>query len=366
MHDANLAMLCPCEMRGITLRGVSLIELRCYSLRSGAGGPRRTSEPSVPDPTVDTHAEHEEVKMKKSVTLLLLGFVSACAPQPTAAPAPIVVASATLAPSPLPPTDTAVPEPTALPGSVVFPVDTLADDIPWLPVDKSAVPMVHYLAFNTGKPPFNSALVREAFARAIDRVAIAEMALRYKEAGAGPATTLTPPQTLGRDLYGEVGALFDPPRARDALTEAGYSDPSAFPATVLMVSSYGEKAPGARFNMANAMVEMWQTNLGIDVQVVAIKGLQEFNQRVSDEHPALFWQGWVADYNDPDNFLREIFHYGSQYNRGNFLSEQFDALVDRAASLRDPAERQVLYIQAERILCETEVGLIPLFHGTFK
>jgi ABC-type oligopeptide transport system substrate-binding subunit len=31
--------------------------------------------------------------------------------------------------------------------------------------------------------------------------------------------------------------------------------------------------------------------------------------------------------------------------------------------LNDPAERQLLYIQAEQILTEQEAGVIPLFHA---
>jgi ABC-type oligopeptide transport system substrate-binding subunit len=76
----------------------------------------------------------------------------------------------------------------------------------------------------------------------------------------------------------------------------------------------------------------------------------------------MFWFGWVADVNDPDNFLREIFNSGSQYNHGKFTSSEFDQLVGKAKSSKDPAERQGLYVQAERLLCETEAALIPLYH----
>jgi len=40
---------------------------------------------------------------------------------------------------------------------------------PWLSLDKSAVPIVHYVGFNTTKPPFNNPMVRQAFAYAVDR-----------------------------------------------------------------------------------------------------------------------------------------------------------------------------------------------------
>jgi oligopeptide transport system substrate-binding protein len=243
----------------------------------------------------------------------------------------------------------------------VLPVDTLGKTIPWLPLDETARPGVHFVAFNTLRPPFNNALVRQAFAYAIDRQVIMEMARKYKASNPSSATTLTPPVTLGRDLYNEVGAVFDPIKAKALLTEAGYSDLSAFPAVTIIVNSYGDIAPGARFNMASEMAKMWKTHLGVSVQVEAMTP-PGFGDRLRGNPPEIFWLGWVADFNDPDNFLREIFHSGSQYNYGKYSNSEYDQLVDRAKRSRDPAERQELYIQAERLLCETEAAVIPLYH----
>jgi len=82
--------------------------------------------------------------------------------------------------------------------------------------------------------------------------------------------------------------------------------------------------------------------------------------------PELFWQGWAADQNDPDNFLAEIFRSDSQYNFGKFSSRDFDRLMLNAAGSKDPLTRQAFYIQAERLLCEVEAALIPLYHATVE
>ncbi|HSF81778.1 MAG TPA: ABC transporter substrate-binding protein [Anaerolineales bacterium] len=323
---------------------------------------------------------------RRLLSLLLLTILVGCAPQatpslvpPSAAPSstyspepptPTFTASpvpptATFTPSPIPPTATLTPTSTPLPGTLVLSVDTLGKSIPWLPLDNKAVPGVNYVAFNVYKPPFNSALVRQAFAYAIDRQVIAEMALKYRSANATPATTLTPPETLGLDLYSQVGAGFDPKKARELLTGAGYSDPTTLPNVTLIVNAYGEKAPGARFNMANAMVAMWQEHLGVSVQVQVIKTFKDYGNRLRTDPPEIFWQGWAADMNDPDNFLRVIFHSGSEFNFGHFVNIQFDQLVDKAAKASNPSQRQELYILAERVLCETEAALIPLYHVTY-
>lgn len=297
------------------------------------------------------------------MTSLGCGVVATSIP-PTDIPSPI---PPTVAPEPTATaTPTEIPSPTPLPGAVVLPVDTLGKNNPWLPLDKTARPGVNFVGFNTLKPPFNNPLVRQAFAHAIDRDVLVEMAARYKAQNPVHATTLTPPETLGRDLYGEVGAEFDPQRAKDLLAQAGYSDPSSFPRVIFLVNASGDTAPGARFNMANAMKDMWQTHLGIIVEVQVIQSFSEYNDRLQSNPPDLYWMGWAADYNDPDNFLREIFHSRSEYNYGNFSNPDFDLLVDRAKNKFDPAERQDLYIQAERLLCETEAALIPLFHVTYN
>ncbi len=310
--------------------------------------------------------------MKRWPTLLLvLILLLGCSPQNATAVEPSLIAStstaipatATFTSSPVPPTITFTPLPTPLPGSVVLPVDTLGKEIPWLPMDETARPVSHYVLFNTHRPPFNSALVRQAFAYAIDRQVIVDMANKYKASNPTPATTLTPPQVLGRDLYNEVGAVFDPQKARQLLIEAGYSDPSAFPETTIIVNSYGDIAPGARFNMASSMAEMWRKNLGVTVKVKALQPAG-FKNAIKNDPPELIWLGWLADMNDPDNFLRETFHSAADFNYGKFANPEYDQLLASAAKSKDPAVRQELYIQAERLLCETEAALIPLYHAT--
>ena len=255
---------------------------------------------------------------------------------------------------------TKMPLPTPLPGLEVIPVSELRTGIPWLPIDETKRPAIYYVSFNTLHPPFNNRLVRQAFARAIDRDILVRMAAESGINDPVHATTLTPPDTLGRDLYGALGANFDPQLAKDLFAQAGYPDPASFPVVRLVIRGGDE----ARSNMARAMAEMWQTRLGVKVEIEIMDvPLADYVRRLQTDPPDLYWAGWTADYNDPDNFLRELFHSGLPNNFGQFSSSTFDRLVDRSASISNPAERQQLYIEAERVLCETEVALIPLFHS---
>jgi ABC-type oligopeptide transport system substrate-binding subunit len=51
---------------------------------------------------------------------------------------------------------------------------------------------------------------------------------------------------------------------------------------------------------------------------------------------------------------------------GGFSNKEYDRLVTLAAKTKDPLKRLELYIQAERILCEEEAAIIPLFHSMFR
>ena len=114
--------------------------------------------------------------------------------------------------------------------------------------------------------------------------------------------------------------------------------------------------------MAKMIVEMWQTNLGISVEI-EIAAVTEYPNRFAASPPDIYQLGWVADYNDPDNFLNALFQSSSEGNHGHFSNEEFDRLVEQAAQLTDPEQRLLLYIQAERILTEQEAAIIPLYHS---
>jgi len=296
-----------------------------------------------------------------STSLYACGGQSA-SPAPTLPPA---APTSTPLPPTLPPTPTpsmtATPEPTPIPGVQLVPSSSLGKSIPWLPYNVDKKPMTVFYGFNVRRPPFDNVLVRQAFAAAVDREQIAEQARGYYFRNAAPATTLTHPEVLTRDLYNQVGIPFDPARAKELLRQAGYSDVERFPTVTLLVSTRSKGAPGAYYQMAKTIAAMWQTNLGIQVKVEVLN-MDDFRRRVTTAPPDIYQLGWVADYIDPDNFLKALFHSNSEVNFGRFNNQEFDRLVDEAARLTDPEKRLLLYIRAEQILTEEETGIIPLYH----
>jgi oligopeptide transport system substrate-binding protein len=131
----------------------------------------------------------------------------------------------------------------------------MASSIPWLPLDESAIPCTYYYGFNVTKPPFDNRLVRQAFALSVDRQAINNIASGQTTA----ATSFTPPQVLGRDLYGQVGLPFNIGRAQELLAQAGFPNGEGLPQiTLAFNTSEGHQ------RIADAMATVWREQLGAE------------------------------------------------------------------------------------------------------
>lgn len=283
-----------------------------------------------------------------------------------------LAATSTLAPAATA-TNTSVPTPTALPGLEVIPLSEMAHSIPWLTISPDRRPGTFYYGFNVNVPPFNNVLVRQAFAAATDRDAIVEIAVRLQWENVTAATTLIPQTILGRDLYNEVGIPYDPQRARELLAEAGYPDGSNFPQiTVTSNLRSGSNTPGSYVQFANALIQMWQENLGVTVKLEEFSDTEQYYGYLTDHsdevdiyRAGFLWPGIGESQVDPD-WAASIFSSDSKSNYSGFSDPEYDRLITLARQATDPRERLEYYILAERLLTEIEAVIIPIFHTTFK
>lgn len=72
--------------------------------------------------------------------------------------------------------------------------------------------------------------------------------------------------------------------------------------------------------------------------------------------------GWGADYNDPGSFL-DLFVTGNPYNRGRYANPAYDELIKEASikNGNDLEARWQNYLDAEKLLLETDAGIIPVY-----
>lgn len=311
---------------------------------------------------------------KKYWIILIILLLTACAsppPQITQEPQATPTLVPTLSPSE---TATQTQEPTAepLPGVEIIPIDQMAKQIPWLDAPAGRTPATLYFGFNVNTSPFNNLLVRQAFAAAVDREAIVQNALRLGWDNAVPATTLIPAEILGRRLYNEVGIAFDPERARELLAEAGYSDPSTFPTIKLSTNlRFESAAPGSYIQFTQALAQMREENLGVNIEIREFSDSGQYfaflteNSNEVDIHRAGF--SWTDQGKMDPHWVMEIFYSESQYadfNYSNYRNREYDSLIRKGFLTTDPATRQEIYIEAERLLVEDEAVIIPIFHWT--
>ena len=113
-------------------------------------------------------------------------------------------------------------------------------------------------------------------------------------------------------------------------------------------------------SISQAIQKHWETALGISVQLEAVEA-KVFFQKIRQKDYQLAAGSWIADFNDPINFL-EVFKYklGST-NNTLWENPKYIDLLDRSQLCRDQDERKELLRQAEEILM-AEMPIIPIFH----
>lgn len=212
-----------------------------------------------------------------------------------------------------------------------------------------------YVAFNVEKPPFDDPKVRQAFGLALDRQKLNDVVLRNT---AKLANGIVPPSMPGYQNPNAKAPNFDPERAKQLLSESKYA--GNLPDVTINISSAGGGAPS---DLIQAMVEMWRTNLGVDVNIEQTEFatfLQDVSRRPNPYQ--MFSLGWIADYPDPQNFLDILFNSKSLDNHTGYANPAVDKLLNQAGIEPDAAKRQTLYQQAENQIL-TDAPWIPLLHG---
>jgi len=215
---------------------------------------------------------------------------------------------------------------------------------------------IWYIGFNVEKPPFDDPKVRQAFAHAIDKDKLIEVVLLDAVV---EADGILPPGIPG--FNEELQGLdFDPEKARQLLAESKYGGPAGLPDMEIASSGRGASVGP----VSEAILAMWEDNLGVKVSTRQTE-FATFLSDLRDGEYQIFEMGWVADYPDPENFLKIQFHSGSSNNYSQYANPDVDRLLEEADTETDEATRMSLYQQAEQIIVN-DVPWIPLFHDKFS
>ncbi len=198
---------------------------------------------------------------------------------------------------------------------------------------------------------------RKALSLAIDKQLIVD---KVAQGGQAPATSYVPAgilDSIGKEFqkeYSSKGANIE--EAKKLLAEAGYPNGEGAPTiTFTFNTDQGHQ------NIAQAVQDMWKTNLGINVELKN-EEWAVFQDTRNNFQYSIARHGWIADYNDPMTFL-DMWTTGNGQNNAGYSNKEYDKLIAQAKVELDDAKRTELLHKAEDILMD-ESPIIPLYYYT--
>ncbi len=204
-----------------------------------------------------------------------------------------------------------------------------------------------YYNFNCSVAPYDNVLVRKALNLAVDRK---ELINNVAQVDGTPAYSFMAPGyvvdgkdvTEGRSDF-DLSETADVEAAKAALAEAGYPNGEGFP--VVKLSYYSDDNVK---KIAEAIKEMWETNLGIKVEVSSAEWAVFYDAVQSGNHEVAA-MGWSADYVNPMSFL-PLLYTNDVTNNAFYSNPEYDALVDQIKVEKDSAKFANLVLQADELV----------------
>ncbi|PWQ92319.1 peptide ABC transporter substrate-binding protein [Leucothrix pacifica] len=213
---------------------------------------------------------------------------------------------------------------------------------------------LYYYVVNNTKPPFDNADVRKALSMSINREVIGPQILGTGELPAyswvppGMANYSEPAYVSWKDLpYGEKVA-----EAKKLLSAAGYSKDKPLKLQLRYNTNENHK------RIAVAIAAMWKP-LGVEVELYNTETKVHYDE-ITKGILEVARAGWLADYNDADNFLN-LLKSDVNYNYGRFKNADYDALIDKGNATTDKDERAKLFRQAEQLALD-ESAAMPIYY----
>lgn len=200
-----------------------------------------------------------------------------------------------------------------------------------------------YIGMNTQEGPLEDKRVRQAIAHMVDKEEIMEgiyFGVGREMKGAIQQELLGYNENL-EDLD------YDPERAKELLSEAGYED--GFDLTVMTNDS------PERVDLAVLMQEKLK-EIGIDLEIEQLEW-GAYLEAVSNGEHDLFILGWPNPVGDPDQSFWPLVHssmQGASGNRSFYENEEVDSLLEQGRQELDEGKREEIYQRVDEILIEDQ------------
>ena len=228
-------------------------------------------------------------------------------------------------------------------------------DASWIAYDPDFGPALHeaaplnvqYFGFDTTRPPFDDARVRQAFALALDRSRLVPLS----EGAAGePASSVVPPALwpdgLANDLPHDVA------EAQRLLDQAGYVDRQDLGEIVVADVGLG----------VGPAVEVWRDELGARVTVESMD-FADYLVALEEDPPQVFTINWIADYPSPYALYSLLLLPRAASNYGGWTDPTFVELLQAASAAEGDAAQAAAYREVDAYVDE-QAPLIPWSYPT--
>lgn len=204
-----------------------------------------------------------------------------------------------------------------------------------------------------------AAALREALSLAVDRRILVQHVTGMGEVAAyglvPPGIGGYPPARLAWSEWSQA--------EREALARQRYAEAGHGPERPLQLELRYNTSTAHR-RMALAVAAMWRQTLGVQTRLRNEEWKVFVQNRAQGVVTQVFRGGWIADYDDPMNFL-SLFDSRSAQNWSGLRDAHFDQLLQQATAEPDAAQRSALLQQAEARLLATH-AILPLYIYTSK
>ena len=228
---------------------------------------------------------------------------------------------------------------------------------PDINVQQQAGLNIGYWAFNTLKEPFDNPLVREALSHAINRETILQTVFSNLGTLSNSPLPITMKPHYNEDL---TEIVYDPILAKELLIKAGYEQ--GFEMDIWAAPIQRSYNPDGQL-----MAELMQEDLrkiGVKANIVTYNWVSFLNKVSNGEHQTALL-GWVADNQDPGDFLSSILSctaIKSKTNRAFWCNTDFDDLIYQAQKTSNINVKKELFHKAQEVFRE-DLPWLPIGSG---
>lgn len=202
-------------------------------------------------------------------------------------------------------------------------------------------------------------LRRQAISMAIDRKTIAE---KIFNGTSTPSVDFlaAPISAYSENLKGNDVLKYNPDKAKELWAKADAISPWSGDFKIAY------NADGNAKGWVEAVCNYIKNSLGINAEGAPMSTSDEFLSNVdSGKMTTAYRSGWGPDYPSADNYLIQLYDSsstgGKGANSGNYKSDEFDALMDKALSAPSTEEADKYYQQGEEVLMQ-DLPAIPLWN----